>query len=40
MKKYNFVYETTFNNGLYYRGQHKTDDLNDNYFGSSKIVKD
>lgn len=40
MKKYNFVYETTFNNGLYYRGQHKTDVLNDDYFGSSKIVKD
>lgn len=40
MKKYNFVYKTTFNDGSYYIGQHKTDKLEDDYFGSSKIVRD
>ena len=40
MKKYNFVYKTIFNNGCYYIGQHKTNDIEDEYFGSSPIVKD
>lgn len=40
MKKYNFVYKTVFDDGCYYIGQHKTDILNDNYFGSSRVVKD
>jgi hypothetical protein len=38
MKKYNFVYKTTFNNGLWYVGQHTTNVLEDGYFGSNKKV--
>jgi len=40
MKNYNFVYKTVFDDGRYYIGQHKTDILNDGYFGSSRVVKD
>lgn len=40
MKNYNFVYKTVFDDGRYYIGQHKTDNLNDGYFGSSRVVKD
>jgi hypothetical protein len=40
MKTYNFVYKTSFNDGRYYIGQHKTDKLDDHYFGSSEIVRD
>ena len=38
MKKFNFVYKTTFNNGLWYVGQHTTNVLEDGYFGSNKKV--
>lgn len=38
-KKYNFVYKTTNNlNGDYYYGVHQTNDLNDGYLGSGKIL--
>jgi hypothetical protein len=40
MKTYNFVYKTVFDDGRYYIGQHKTDNLNDGYFGSNRVVKD
>lgn len=36
MKKFNFVYKTTFNNGLWYVDQHTTNVLEDGYFGSNK----
>lgn len=39
MKKYNYIYLITNNiNGKIYIGKHSTDDLNDDYMGSGKIL--
>lgn len=38
--KYHFIYKTTnLINGKYYIGMHSTDDLNDGYIGSGKILR-
>ena len=38
-KKYHFIYKTTnLVNGKFYVGMHSTDDLEDGYFGSGKIL--
>ena len=39
-KKYHFIYKTTnLVNGKFYVGMHSTDDLEDGYFGSGKILQ-
>lgn len=37
--RYNYVYEIKFDDGLYYRGLHSTDNLEDGYSGSGTYVK-
>lgn len=38
-KKYHFIYKTTnLLNGKFYVGMHSTDDLDDGYFGSGRII--
>lgn len=45
MKKYYYLYEITISNpessldGCFYYGKHITSNLNDNYYGSGKIIK-
>jgi hypothetical protein len=39
-KTYNYIYKTTYkNSGKYYVGMHSTDNLNDGYIGSGKIIR-
>jgi group I intron endonuclease len=41
MKKYNYIYViVNLINNKKYVGKHSTDDLNDNYFGSGRILKE
>lgn len=37
--KYYFVYKTVFEDGHYYIGQHRTDNLNDKYIGSGSYLR-
>lgn len=40
MKQFNYIYKiTNITNGKIYIGKHSTDDLNDGYMGSGKIIK-
>jgi hypothetical protein len=39
-KTYHYIYKTTYkNSGKYYVGMHSTDNLNDGYIGSGKIIR-
>jgi arsenate reductase-like glutaredoxin family protein len=37
-RKFHYVYKITRNDGKYYIGMHSTDDMDDGYFGSGKIL--
>ena len=37
-RKYHYIYRITRDDGRYYIGMHSTDDLEDGYFGSGKLI--
>lgn len=37
-RKYHYIYKITRDDGRYYIGMHSTDDLEDGYFGSGKLI--